>query len=75
MRVLLLHSGSAGLAAASCQQCRRAPHPACPRLSPPAAADVTLGVTAPRLNPEHPEDLNGHHGVGLNEAQTVLVRR
>lgn len=61
------------------------PRPACPRpqaLRPtrwpcplPAAADVTLGVTAPRLHPDHPEDMNGHHGVGLNEAQTVLVRR
>lgn len=34
-----------------------------------------LGVTASRISPDHRNALNGHHGIALNQAQTVLVRR
>ncbi|PRW56123.1 band 7 [Chlorella sorokiniana] len=37
--------------------------------------DVVLGVTSSRVSPSHSNALNGHHGIALNQAQTVLVRR
>lgn len=40
-----------------------------------AILDVTLGVTASRVSPDHPDALNGHHGVSLGETQTTVVRR
>lgn len=36
---------------------------------------MVLGVTASRISPDHRNALNGHHGIALNQAQTVLVRR
>jgi hypothetical protein len=38
-------------------------------------ADVTLSTTQSRVNPAHPRDLNGHHGITITEAQANLVQR
>ena len=50
-----------------------------PPFGPPSAlpplADVLLGVSASRVSPNHHNALNGHHGIALNQAQAVLVRR
>ncbi|PSC69079.1 band 7 [Micractinium conductrix] len=37
--------------------------------------DVTLGVTQPRVNPQHRGAFNGHHGITLTEGQMNLVSR
>jgi hypothetical protein len=48
--------------------------PPCPAPIPPLP-DVTLALTAPRVSPDHPRDLNGHHGITIAESQGNLVQR
>jgi hypothetical protein len=38
-------------------------------------ADLTLADTTPRVDPDHPKDLNGHHGVTITQGQNNLVQR